>query len=99
MKKPKTKSARQDGRGGWTPGKRRHADVGDWARLRTQLAAMLSNHYSRGTDGRNNVAVAAACGVGERSVRRWLSGEDWPSPAAQKAVKRWLAKQQKKVQK
>jgi hypothetical protein len=95
--KKKSKSARADGRGGWPAGKRRHPDVGDWTRLRIQLAAMIADRPSRGPTGVNNVAIGAACGVGEKSVRRWLTGEDRPSPEAQEAIRQWLKEKRMSV--
>jgi hypothetical protein len=94
MTKP-IKSARKDGRGGWIPGKRRHPDVGDWSRLRIDLAAMLDNHYRRGVWTPN--ALARTLGVCEGSVRRWIAGTDRPAPEHQEAVRRWLAEQRKAV--
>jgi hypothetical protein len=90
-KKHQSKSARKDGRGGWVPGKRRHLDVGDWTRLRIDLAALLDDAYLRGVRTPN--AVAVALGVSDRTVRRWLAGEDRPAPETQEAVRRWLAEQ------
>jgi hypothetical protein len=89
------KSARKDGRGGWIPGKRRNRDVGDWSRLRIDLAAMLDDHYRRGVRTPN--ALARELGVCERSVRRWIAGTDRPAPEHQEAVRRWLVEQRKEI--
>ena len=37
-------------------------------------------------------ALAAAVGVTERTVRRWVSGEDLPSVEMQAAVGKWVRK-------
>jgi hypothetical protein len=95
MKKKTSKSARADGRGGWIPGKRRHADVGDWQRLRIDLAALLDSEYKRGVRTPN--ALARDLGVCERTVRRWLAGVDRPAPDSQEAVRRWLAEQRRLI--
>lgn len=83
------KSARADGRGGWPTGKRRHADGGDWQRLRISLAAYLNDHWQLGVV--SNPVIARFCGVTEKSVRRWLSGEDRPPPETQEVIRQWLA--------
>ena len=92
MTKPKSTSARADGRGGWPTGKRRHP-VGQWPDTLARLVALLRDHAQRGTISRN--ALAAAVGVGEATVRRWVSREDVPSPEMQRKVKRWVAKAEK----
>jgi len=92
MTKPKSTSARRDGRGGWPVGKRRHP-VGQWSTTLARLRALLRDHAQRGVVSRN--ALAAAVGVGEKTVRRWVSGEDVPSAEMQVAVKKWVAKMEK----
>lgn len=93
--KPQTKSARADGRGGWIPGKRRHLDVGDWQRIRIDLVALLDAAYRRGIRSRR--ALGIRMGVSEKTVRRWLSGEDRPSPEAQEALRAWLKEQRQAI--
>jgi len=89
MPKKKTKSARADGRGGWPVGKKRHADVGDWQRIRLRVCSLLDDRYEY---GRVTVrAIAAAIGVSDRTMRRWLSGEDRPSPEDQERLRAWAA--------
>ena len=91
--KRKTKSARADGRGGWTPGKRRNPDVGDWQRIRLRVVSLLND---RPEYGRVSVrAIAAVIGVSDRTLRRWLSGEDRPPPLAQEQLRQWVAELQK----
>ena len=95
MKKPQHKSARADGRGGWTPGKRRNQDVGDWQRIRITLASLLND---RPEAGRVSVrSIARVIGVADRTLRRWLSGEDRPAPAAQEMLRQWLTELPKKA--
>lgn len=91
----KTKSARRDGRGGWRPGKRRNQDCGDWSRLRIDLVAMFDDAWRFGV--RTPSRLAATLGVSERSVRRWLAGEDRPAPAHQEAIRAWLKEQRAAV--
>jgi hypothetical protein len=88
MMAKKSKSARADGRGGWVPGKRRNQDVGDWSRLRIDLAALFADAYDRQL--RTPSVLARALAVSEKTVRRWLSGEDRPAPESQEAVRQWL---------
>lgn len=35
-------------------------------------------------------ACADALGVSDRTVRRWISEEDWPSPGAVAELRRWV---------
>ena len=93
--KKKPKSARADGRGGWIPGKRRNPDVGDWSRLRIDLAAILDDHWQWNVRTPN--ALARDLSVSQRTVRRWLSGEDRPSPVSQEAVRRWITEQRRLI--
>lgn len=37
--------------------------------------AIMVGHYLRGEEAYSNVAVARACGVDEKTVRQWRSGE------------------------
>lgn len=86
-KKIKHKSARADGRGGWPTGKRRHEDVGDWQRIRLRIVSLLND---RPEHGRVSVrAIARVMGVADRTLRRWLQGEDRPSPADQERLRAW----------
>lgn len=59
------------------------------------LGAVLARLEARITPpepGLRSVRVVAQfCGVSDRTVRRWLSGEDLPAPAALEQVRRWLA--------
>ena len=91
MPKRKHKSARRDGRGGWVPGKRRHADVGDWSRIRIDLARLLDHHARNGVVSAR--ALAAVLGVSDHTVRRWARGEDRPSPETQERVRSWASEQ------
>ena len=41
--------------------------------------------------GRISIRCAAsAVGVSDRTLRRWLAGEDWPAPGAVSRLRRWL---------
>lgn len=40
--------------------------------------------------GRSARALARWCGVSDTTVRRWLSGDDWPWIGHVESVKRWL---------
>jgi transcriptional regulator with XRE-family HTH domain len=76
-------------KGHWPKGKRRNADSGRWSRVRLSLQALLENHYSRGMVSARK--LAEDLGVSDRSVRRWLSGEDRPDADTQEAVEQWVA--------
>lgn len=84
-------SKRFDNRGHWPAGKRRNIDAGQWSRTRISLSALVNEHYSHGV--RSMRALSLAIGVSDRSVRRWLSGEDRPSPELQELCQRWAAEQ------
>lgn len=88
-KKPTHKSARADGRGGWPVGKRRHTDVGDWQRIRLRIVSLIADRYQHGRISAR--ALSIAIGVNDRTVRRWLAGEDRPSPADQERLRAWAA--------
>jgi len=90
-KQPKHKSARADGRGGWTTGKRRHENVGDWQRIRLRIVSLLNDRPQYGVISAR--AISLALGVSDRTVRRWLQGEDRPSPADQERLRAWAAEQ------
>lgn len=84
-------SSRADGRGGWVRGKRRHADGGDWSRIRIDLAALFNDAPPRGPITCRG--LARVLGVSDRSVRRWVAGEDRPSPTTQEAIRQWITEQ------
>lgn len=42
--------------------------------------------------GRSARALAAWCGVSDMTVRRWLSGDDWPAIEQVKKIEAWLKK-------
>jgi hypothetical protein len=95
MAKAKHKSARADGRGGWPKGKRRNPDTGDWARVRIELQALLDDAWQFGVVSGSQ--LAATLGYSERSVRRWLKGEDRPPPAVQEMIRAWIAEKRPAV--
>lgn len=82
------KSKRQDKRGHWEKGKRRNP-VGGWNRIRRGIQSLLDNHATRGVISFR--AIAAAVGVDDRTVRRWMSGEDVPSTDSAALAKAWLS--------
>jgi len=56
--------------------------------VRLELGRFLDDHFAPGeVSGR---ALAETLGVSDRTVRRWLAGEDRPEPAMQDAVAQWL---------
>jgi DNA-binding XRE family transcriptional regulator len=84
-------SQRTDGRGHWPAGKRRHPDAGTWSRTRLALTKFLDDHYDRRYDGISQKQLARDLGVSDRTVRRWLKGEDRPDEETQAAIAQWLA--------
>jgi hypothetical protein len=79
----------------WPAGKRRHADTGDWSAIRLDLTSLINDHYLVGM--RSNRALAEAVGASERAVRRWLSGEDRPSPEMQDRCRAWATDQKRRL--
>lgn len=66
------KSSRPDGLGHWPAGKRRSTIP---AKERRALLARLK----RAVRQKSARAVARRLGYSDSTIRRWLSGEDWPS--------------------
>ena len=75
----------------WPKGKRRHADAGDWARVRLEIQALLDEHPRHGV--RSLAVIGRAVGVDKRTVWRWLRGEDRPPPEAQERLRAWAKEQ------
>lgn len=82
------KSKRKDGLGHWPRGKRRNEDRGDWSGLRLRLRRLIDDHWQQGVVSIR--AAAEAVGVSDRSIRRYLSGEDRPAPETQEAIAGWI---------
>lgn len=93
--KRKSKTSRADGLGHWPRGKRRNIDAGQWSRIRIELSTLINEHYAHGVCSAR--ACAAALGVSDRTIRRWLDGTDRPSPADQERCQRWSAEQRARV--
>jgi transposase-like protein len=72
----KSKSNRADGLGHWPRGKRR-SDID----ARTRRRALASIRRAHVRDGHSLRSIARTIGVSDRTLRRWLAGEDHPSPA------------------
>lgn len=82
-------SQREDGRGHWPPGKRRNAV--DPKKHQRVLQLLVSLHESSHREGPYSYAkVAAAIGVDGRTVRRWVSEEDVPTPENLAALEKYL---------
>lgn len=76
------KTNRADRRGHWTPGKRRSRMT---AREREQFLAALRRH----SEAESIRSTARQLKCSDRAVRRWLTGEDWPTSRA--IIKRAIA--------
>ena len=73
----------------WPKGERRNEDAGNWSRIRMSLQSLLDNHYERGWISSRK--LADDLGVSDRSVRRWLAGDDRPDPETQEVIEQWIA--------
>ena len=82
------KSKREDGRGHYPPGQHRHADVTRWSAVLIRLRRLLETRREHGAVSRR--AMAAAVGVSEGAVRKWLSGSSRPAEETQRAVVQWM---------
>lgn len=81
------RSQREDGRGHWPKGKRRNQDAGNWQRIRLSTHRLIENHWRHGKITYR--ALAAAVGVSDRTIRRYLAGEDRPPVELQEAIEQW----------
>lgn len=87
----RSKSARADGRGGWPSGKLRHEQQGHWPATLRALGRLLTQEPRHGV--RSRKALARELEASDRTVRRWLAGEDLPPAETQDAVRAWVARQ------
>lgn len=89
------KSARLDGRGGWTPGKPRNTAAHGWALTCRRIFALIDRHAG----ARKNVptlrGLALAVGVHPSSAALWRAGVI-PSPDLQRRAGEWLAAQKRR---
>lgn len=74
-------------KGHWTAGKRRNSPGASWPDTLRDLKARLARPIHGKVSRR---AVAEWCDVSDKTVRRWLCGEDVPGPASAKRVASWL---------
>lgn len=74
-------SERQDGRGHWPKDKRR-------SRVAAHEVAALVRVLERRVERTSARFVARQLQISDRTVRRWLKGEDWPLPASIARLKR-----------
>lgn len=77
-----TRRKRRPTKGHWPHGKRRH-DLPGWPTTLSTLAVIVSERMSRRS-------VSEHVGVSERTIRRWLAGEDIPSPAHAARVRAFI---------
>jgi transcriptional regulator with XRE-family HTH domain len=82
-------------KGHWTKGKRRNPDQGTWSKVRLTLQSLVDEYYEPKL--RSRAKVARDLEVSDRTVRRWLKGEDIPSVELQMAVRQWCATQVKAI--
>jgi len=82
------KSQRPDGLGHWPRGKRRNDPGPRREQVLRRLAAAL-DPLVRGV--RSYVVVAEDLGVSDKTVARWLAGDDWPDADAVERLEAWCA--------
>jgi len=59
---------------------------------RKRVLAQVRRLIAQPTRGRSARAVAEYCDVSDRTVRRWLDGEDWPPADQIRAMAAWVRK-------
>lgn len=79
------KSSRQDRRGHWPKGKRR-------SNISREYLRVILRHLERTLEypGLSQRGLARHVGVSEKTVRRWLSEECWPSEEFLEALEDWI---------
>ncbi|MDR3634365.1 MAG: helix-turn-helix domain-containing protein [Isosphaeraceae bacterium] len=83
-------------RGHWTKGKRRSSlSPAVWSALRQRIVDLLDEAPL--PEVRSMRALATLLGVTDRTVRRWLAGEDLPPPNAMARLRAWHAEQRKRL--
>lgn len=96
MAKPKQPPEKKP-KGHWPKGKRRNSDSGNWSAIRLRATNLIEQHWTRGQI--SITACAAALCVDQRSVARWIKGEDMPSLESQAAMDAWVKEMTPKKQK
>jgi len=74
----------------WTKGKRRNDPGPEWPALRRQLRALLRPRAFATPGQPSRRGLARRLKVSDRSVRRWLAGEDWPARPSAAQLAAWL---------
>lgn len=69
-------------------GVRLHDPGAQWPATRGQVLRLLDTAHARGSVSIR--ALAESLRVSDRTLRRWLRGEDYPTAQASAAVARWL---------
>ena len=88
MPKKKPVGNKSGPRGHWPKGKPRNEAVDGWPDLKRKINRLLRNPDRK---GRSSRALARHCDVTDRSVRRWLSGEDVPAAEHVASMAMWLS--------
>jgi hypothetical protein len=78
----------------WPLGKRRHTDTGEWTPILVQLQAFFRALSSTLLSRR---AASHQLGISERTLRRWIAGEDRPAPEDQDRVLGWLTRTRERL--
>lgn len=75
-------------KGHWPKGVRRNADAGGWSKTRLALQALLDRYHERERVSARQ--LASDLQVSDRTVRRWIAGEDRPDPEYQELIRAWV---------
>lgn len=81
------RSQREDGRGHWPRGGRRHADapVGRWPRVSLLSRTVVAYAAEVG----RSEELAEFCGTWRKTLWRWRTGEDLPGPRFASRLLKW----------
>jgi hypothetical protein len=82
-------------KGHWPLGKRRNKVADDWHQVRETLTQLVTVHLVATI--RSQTALAEKLGVSQRSVGRWISGEDVPQSLYQSKLRTWCRQQLRRV--
>ena len=87
-----------DRRGHWPAGRTRNDTPDDWPEVRERLITLFAG-TSRARAIQRGISrkqLAQHLGVSDRTVRRWMSGEDGPTGAAVRGVAAWTKRFRRK---
>lgn len=80
-------------KGHWPKGQRRHKQISNWSAVLLDVLRLVDAEHKRGVRSRG--VLAAAVGVADKTITRWLRGEDVPDEDTQRRVRTWCTEAEK----